>query len=156
MATLDYIWSHCQMSFKYTSDTLKKIERIFKDLGYVIRYERGNFHAGYCILEKKKVVVINKFYDTESRINSLVEIINHLKYNPALLSEESMTWGRKAFGPDFASHEFVEEAAENSGDEAVESEDSPGESPEAESEAESAEGSTEEAEESATVQSPTS
>jgi hypothetical protein len=142
------------MSFKYTSDTLKKIERIFKDLGYVIRYERGNFHAGYCILEKKKVVVINKFYDTESRINSLVEIINLLKYNPALLSEESMTWGRKAFGPDFASHEFVEEAANpESGDEAVDSEDLPAESPEAEAQVESED---ESAEESATAQSPTS
>ena len=153
MAAVDYIWSHSQMSFKYTSDTLKKIERIFKDLGYVIRYERGNFHAGYCILEKKKVVVINKFYDTESRINSLVEIINHLNYNPALLSEESMTWGRKAFGPEFANHEFVEKAVENSGDKTVDSEDVPSVSLEAECESESAEGS---AEEAAKVQSPTS
>lgn len=61
--------------FKYTINTLKKIEELCKDAGYVVRYEKGNFNAGYCILEHKKVFVINKYFDTEARINCLVEIL---------------------------------------------------------------------------------
>ena len=64
--------------FKYNSHTLKKIEDLYKASEYVIRYERGNFNSGYCILEQKKVVVVNKFYDTEARINCLIEIIGEI------------------------------------------------------------------------------
>ena len=63
-------------ALKYTNHTLSKIESIFKSSEYIIRYERGNFNSGYCILENKKVVVVNKFYDTEARINCLIDIIS--------------------------------------------------------------------------------
>ena len=46
---------------KYTQSTLDKLEKIAGEAGYVIRYERGTFQSGYCILEQKKVVVLNKF-----------------------------------------------------------------------------------------------
>ncbi len=52
------------------------MEDIFTASEYIIRYERGNFNSGYCILETKKVIVINKFYDAEARINCLIEIMN--------------------------------------------------------------------------------
>ncbi len=48
-------------TMKYTQNTLDKIERILDELEYVVRYERGNFQSGYCILEARKVVVLNKF-----------------------------------------------------------------------------------------------
>lgn len=60
-----------------------------KDNGYTIRYERGTFLPGYCILENKKVIVVNKFYDTESRINTLLEILPKLNINEGLFTEES-------------------------------------------------------------------
>jgi hypothetical protein len=62
-------------SLKYNLHTLQKIEALFNASDYIIRYERGNFNSGYCILENKKVVVVNKFYDTEARINCLIDII---------------------------------------------------------------------------------
>ncbi|MEZ5007893.1 MAG: hypothetical protein R2753_07050 [Chitinophagales bacterium] len=65
-----------ETALKYNSYTLNKVEDIFKASEYVIRYERGNFNSGFCILEDKKVIVINKFYDTEARINCLLEILN--------------------------------------------------------------------------------
>ncbi len=64
--------------FKYTTHTLKKMESLFNELGYVIRYEKGNFNSGYCIVKDSKVVVINKFYDTEARINCFLEILNDI------------------------------------------------------------------------------
>ncbi|MBL0054097.1 MAG: hypothetical protein IPP29_22730 [Bacteroidetes bacterium] len=43
-----------------------------------MRYEKGNFKSGYCVLETKKVVVVNKFVTLENKINTLVEILNLL------------------------------------------------------------------------------
>ena len=63
---------------KYTPAYLKKLEDLLKDNGYDVRYEKGNFKSGFCILEAKKVVVINKFSTIESRIQSLIEIVNTL------------------------------------------------------------------------------
>lgn len=63
------------MALKYNAALLKKIEDIFKEGGYSIRYEKGNFQNGYCILEKRKVVVINKFHEPEAKINSMVDIL---------------------------------------------------------------------------------
>lgn len=74
--------------FKYTSTTLHKMEDILKESGYLVRYEKGSFKPGYCILESKKVVVVNKYYGMEARINSLMEIIPLLQIDPAFLSDK--------------------------------------------------------------------
>jgi len=74
---------------KYTQSTLDKLEKIVGEAGYVIRYERGTFQSGYCILEQKKVVVLNKFLQTEGRINTLIDLIPQLDIQSATLSEES-------------------------------------------------------------------
>lgn len=74
---------------KYNSTTLQKLEKMLSEAGYAIRYERGTFQSGYCILELRKVVVVNKFLDVEGRINTLVEIIPVLNINPDTLAHES-------------------------------------------------------------------
>ncbi len=76
------------MSFKYNATTLTLLESIFKENHYVIRYEKGRFQSGYCILQDKKVVVVNKFFETEARINALVDIISQIEVNPAVLDEK--------------------------------------------------------------------
>lgn len=63
------------MSLKYNVALLKKVEDILKEGGYTIRYEKGNFQNGFCILEKRRVVVINKFHEVEAKINSMIEIL---------------------------------------------------------------------------------
>jgi hypothetical protein len=74
---------------KYTQTTLDKLEAVVEESGYVLRYERGNFQSGYCILEAKKVVVLNKFLQTEGRINTMLDLIPQLSINTELLSDES-------------------------------------------------------------------
>ncbi|MEY2917178.1 MAG: hypothetical protein RIS73_892 [Bacteroidota bacterium] len=74
---------------KYTQNILDKIEKIAEEVGYVIRYERGNFQSGYCILQAKKVVVLNKFFQTEGRINTLIDLIPQLEINFDALTLES-------------------------------------------------------------------
>ena len=74
---------------KYTQATLDKAEKILEEAGYVVRYERGTFQSGYCILEQRKVVVLNKFLQTEGRINTLLDIIPQLNIQSELLTPES-------------------------------------------------------------------
>lgn len=74
---------------KYTQTTLDKLEAIPEQSGYVLRYERGTFQSGYCVLEEKKVVVLNKFLQLEGRINTLVDLIPQLEIDAELLTEES-------------------------------------------------------------------
>jgi hypothetical protein len=73
---------------KYTQTTLDKIERVLDEAEYIVRYERGNFQSGYCILEQKKVVVLNKFLQLEGRISTLIDIIPQLKITPEALTPE--------------------------------------------------------------------
>jgi len=74
---------------KHNSTTLQKLEKILSEAEYVIRYERGTFQSGYCILELRKVVVVNKFLDVEGRINTLLEIIPLLNIDLDSLTHES-------------------------------------------------------------------
>ena len=74
---------------KYTQNTLDKVEKIIEDSGYIIRYERGTFQSGYCILQAKKVVVLNKFFQTEGRINTLIDLLPQLNINFDALTLES-------------------------------------------------------------------
>ena len=75
--------------FKYTTTTLNKLETLFGEAGYIVRYEKGNFNAGYCILQDKKVVVINKYYTLEARINCLADIISQIAIDTTALSPAS-------------------------------------------------------------------
>jgi hypothetical protein len=74
---------------KYTQNTLDKLENIPEQSGYVLRYERGSFQSGYCILEERKVVVLNKFLQIEGRINTLADLIPQLEINTDMLTEDS-------------------------------------------------------------------
>ena len=74
---------------KYTQHTLDKLEALIAELEYVVRYERGTFQSGYCILEDKKVVVLNKFLQLEGRINTMMDIIPKLIQDPTVLTTES-------------------------------------------------------------------
>ncbi|MEO5985253.1 MAG: hypothetical protein ABIP80_07075 [Ferruginibacter sp.] len=74
---------------KYTQHKLDKVEKIIEEAGYVIRYERGTFQSGYCILQEKKVVVLNKFFQVEGRINTLVDLLPQLHINIDDLTHDS-------------------------------------------------------------------
>ena len=74
---------------KYNSTTLKKAENFLEDAGYIVRYEKGNFNSGYCILEDKNVVVINKYFQTEAKVGAILDIIVNLKIDQSTLSESS-------------------------------------------------------------------
>ena len=74
---------------RYNQQTVDKIEAVMEEAGYVIRYERGTFQSGYCILQQKKVVVLNKFLNLEGRINTLIELMPQLEINLDALTADS-------------------------------------------------------------------
>lgn len=78
--------------FKYTPATLRKLEQLFEEARYTIRFEKGNFSSGYCILEERRIVVVNKFLSVEGRINALIEILPTVNINTEELSGEMQKW----------------------------------------------------------------
>lgn len=74
---------------KYTQTVLDKVEKILDEAGYIVRYERGTFQSGYCILESRKVVVLNKFLQLEGRIHTMMDIIPQLAIAADTLSPEA-------------------------------------------------------------------
>ncbi|MCA0396597.1 MAG: hypothetical protein LCH51_04280 [Bacteroidetes bacterium] len=74
---------------KITQASLTKIEQILEEANYIVRYERGTFQSGYCILEDRKVVVLNKFLQLEGRINTLMDIVPQLQIDREQLTAEA-------------------------------------------------------------------
>ena len=74
---------------KYTQSNLDKLGDFLGESEFVVRYERGTFQSGWCLLEAKKIVVLNKFLNTEGRINTLLELIPQLNIEYDKLTLES-------------------------------------------------------------------
>lgn len=77
---------------KYNLATQKRIERIFEEGGYTVRYEKGSFNSGYCVLENKRVVVINRFHPLDTKINSLIEILSLVDLNQADMKDDTLKY----------------------------------------------------------------
>ena len=77
------------MQIKYTKHFLNKLEDLMSETDYVLRYEKGNFQSGYCILKETKVAIINKYYAIDGKINSLIEIIRSIDLDKSKLSESN-------------------------------------------------------------------
>ncbi len=65
---------------------LTLLETTIKELGYTIRYEKGNFLGGECRLREDKVVVVNKYLPLEGKIYTFALVIS--KINPPSLSPD--------------------------------------------------------------------
>lgn len=68
---------------------LDKLQQILSESDYAIRFERGTFQSGWCLLEQKRIVVLNKFLDTDGKINTLLDLIPQVKIDFDKLTLES-------------------------------------------------------------------
>ncbi len=98
-------WNYIMI--KYTPAFANKLESILNEAGYSVRYERGNFQSGWCLLDQKGIVVLNKFLDTEGRINTLADLIPQLQIGFDKLTLES----QKLY--EFLSQNALKKAEEN-------------------------------------------
>jgi len=63
---------------RYTEKTLKQLQVMLKEGGYQVRKGKGAFNTGYCILEKKKVIVLNRYHSTEAQIYAIIDILGKI------------------------------------------------------------------------------
>jgi hypothetical protein len=75
---------------KYTTQFLAKLEDVVAESDYILRYEKGNFKSGYCVLKDQKIVIVNKFYATEGKINTLLDIFRSVKFDTSRFSEKNL------------------------------------------------------------------
>ena len=75
---------------KYTTQFLLKMEEMITESDYTLRYEKGNFKSGYCVLKDQKIMIVNKFFTTEGKINALLEILKGVKLDPTRFTEKSL------------------------------------------------------------------
>jgi hypothetical protein len=66
---------------------LKELEEFVKGLGITLRYERGDFEGGYCVLKEQKMIVINKLANTRKRISLLSQSIVEMGIDENLMDE---------------------------------------------------------------------
>lgn len=77
------------MEVKYTKHFLNRLEDVFSETDYILRYEKGNFHSGYCILKDTKIAIVNKYYSLDGKINSLLDILKSVELDTKGLSEKN-------------------------------------------------------------------
>jgi non-homologous end joining protein Ku len=75
-----------------TNHTLEKLENLLKSAGYRVRYEKGNFKTGACLLQSSKIVVVNKFSNLESKIQSVAELARMLEMDHQLLDDKQLAF----------------------------------------------------------------
>lgn len=73
---------------RFNRTTQEKLQAILKSQDYSIRYEKGNFKGGYCMVMQEKMIIINKFFPLESKINTMIEIIKDLEIDVDKLTED--------------------------------------------------------------------
>jgi hypothetical protein len=75
---------------KYTVPFLTKLEDMLSESDYILRYEKGNFKSGYCLLREQKIMIVNKFFTTEGKINTLIDILKSVELDKTRFSEKSL------------------------------------------------------------------
>jgi len=75
-----------------TNHTLEKLEMLLRTTGYRVRYEKGNFKTGACLLQNSKIVVVNKFSGLGSKILGLTELVRVLDMDQNLLDEKQLAF----------------------------------------------------------------
>lgn len=74
------------MNFSHSN--FKKLEALVKESGYTLRYEKGNFNSGYCVLLEKSVIIINKYFTEDVKFQKLLDILMDLKMDETAIVDE--------------------------------------------------------------------
>lgn len=80
------------MGLSFTQHTLDKLESLLNSLGFKLRYEKGNFKTGACILDQSRVIIVNKFSNLENKILSLANLIRNTETDDTSLDEKQKTF----------------------------------------------------------------
>lgn len=71
---------------KEFEDFIEELKELAQQLGATIRFEKGDFKGGYCLIKDKKVVVINKFNNNQKKATILATALKELGIEEIYLS----------------------------------------------------------------------
>ncbi|BDD05036.1 hypothetical protein HNQ88_002075 [Aureibacter tunicatorum] len=74
---------------------LSKLENILSKVGFKIRYEKGNFKSGFCLLNKNKIVILNKYISIPNQFEILKNLFQNNNISKDNLSEEEILFLKK-------------------------------------------------------------
>jgi hypothetical protein len=63
---------------KEFEEILQELRSIADQLGATVRFEKGDFKGGYCIVHEKKVIVINKMTNLQRKVMILSSALKEL------------------------------------------------------------------------------
>ena len=70
---------------------MHKLEDLMAETDFILRYEKGTFKSGYCILNSKKVAIVNKYFTHEGKINCLIDIFKAIEVDTEKLSPKNQS-----------------------------------------------------------------
>ncbi len=59
-------------------ETLSELEVVAHDMGVHIRYEKGDFDGGYCLLRDERIIVVNKKLNPSRKASVLSQAFGEL------------------------------------------------------------------------------
>lgn len=57
---------------------INELKEIANKLGVVVRFEKGDFKGGYCVVKENKIIIINKFATTQKKAAILATALKEL------------------------------------------------------------------------------
>jgi hypothetical protein len=67
-----------KISDKEYQQLIDELKEVALQKGIKVRFEKGDFNGGYCILKSEKVIVINKLAQTQRKLVILVEALKEV------------------------------------------------------------------------------
>ncbi|AZQ61106.1 hypothetical protein EI427_02395 [Flammeovirga pectinis] len=89
-------------SLKPTKGLQVKLEDLFAETDFNLRYEKGSFKSGYCLIKNAKVAIINKYYSQEGKIQSMIDILKEIDVDISQLSEKNSILYETVTAEDFS------------------------------------------------------
>ena len=74
---------------KPTKRLLNKIEDIFTESDYNSRCEKERLKSTFFSLKSEKIIIINKYYPVEGKINILIDTLKSISIDTSSLSERN-------------------------------------------------------------------
>jgi len=57
---------------------LEELRETVEQLGYTLRFERGDFNGGHCILREQRLLVVNKRFTIDKKISVIARALGEL------------------------------------------------------------------------------
>jgi len=71
---------------KEFASILSDLKSLASQMGAKVRFERGDFKGGYCLLEANKIIVINKLSTTQRKVMILSAALKELGIDDVYLT----------------------------------------------------------------------